>query len=133
MSSLYLLYIGFVAAAAVEMYFFLMQRVPLSVGREHGIESRICRFMLPSWYWIAWIFKIVKWVLIVLLWRSFGWLPAILCAAIPFILSAVLPIPFTHFANMMEKRLEGELVGPNAEIAVHLIKALRASRSRHGF
>jgi hypothetical protein len=89
--------------------------------------------MLPTWYSLVWISKIGKWVLIVLIWRSFGWLPAILCAAVPYVLSAVLPIPFTHFANMMEKRLERELVGPNNEVATVLVEALRASRSQHGF
>ena len=133
MSSSYLLYIGFVAAAAVELYFFLMQRIPLSVSREHGIDSKTCRFMLPSWYSTVWIFKIGKWVLIALIWLSFGWLPAILCAVVSFVLSAVLPIPFTHFANMMEKRLESELVGPNTEVARSLVEALRDSRSTHGF
>ena len=126
-------YIGFAVTAAVEIYFFLMQRIPLSLGREHGIESRVCRFMLPSWYRLVWISKIGKWIFIVLIWRSSGWLPAILCAVVPFVLSGVLPIPFTHFANIMEKRLALQSVGPNAEIAATLMEALRASRSKHGF
>ena len=121
MSYSLLFYLGFTIAAAVEMYFFLMQRVPLSLSREHGIDNQVCRFMLPSWYGFVWISKIAKWIFIVLIWQNFGWVPA------------VLPIPFTHFANIMEKRLALESVGPNAEIAATLMEALKVSRSKHGF
>lgn len=133
MSYSLLFYLGFTIAAAVEMYFFLMQRVPLSLSREHGIDNQVCRFMLPSWYGFVWISKIAKWIFIVLIWQNFGWVPAVLCVILPYVLSAVLPIPFTHFANIMEKRLALESVGPNAEIAATLMEALKVSRSKHGF
>jgi len=133
MQTSYLFYIGFIVAASVEIYFFLMQRVPLSVGREHDIDSRICRFMLPNWYSAVWLAKIGKWVFIVLIWHNHGWIPAILCVVIPFLLSSVLPIPFTHFSNMMERRLKHELIGPNNEIAQLLLEALKDCRVRHGF
>lgn len=133
MQTPYLFYLGFIIVASIEMYFFLMQRVPLSVSRENGIDPKIGRFMLPNWYPAVWLAKIGKWVLIFLIWRSHGWLPAILCVVIAFILSSVLPIPFTHFSNMMERRLKRESVGPNNEISLSLLEALKNSRNKHGF
>ncbi len=133
MTTSHFLYLGFAVAAAAEMYFFLMQRVPLSVSRENGIDPRIARSMLPPWYGLVWLFKVAKWVSIVLIWQVFGWVMAVACIAIPFILSAVLPVPFSHFANILEKHLHRELVGGNPEVAGHLLAALKSSRSRNAF
>jgi hypothetical protein len=126
------LYAVFAIAVAIEMYFFLMQRVPLEVGREHAIRSRIAREMLPTWSALVWLAKIGKWVLVVLVWRAAGWLPAIICVAIPLVVSARVPVPYTHFTNLLETNLKSQL-RTNPLLAAELLAALHASRAKHGF
>lgn len=127
------LIMGFALAALVEMYFFLMQRVPLEVAREQGIPSEARGFMLPTWYGLVWVAKIAKWILVFLIWRTFGWWQALLCVTIPFILSSFLPVPYTRIADIIERRLRREESRANGELAQELLVALQESRSKHGF
>jgi len=126
------LYAAFATAAAAEMYFFLMQRVPLEIGHEHGIEVRIAREMLPTWYAVVWLAKIAKWAAIVMIWRAVGWLPVLLCFGIPFLLCAFIPVPYRHFANLLESNLRSR-ISVDPLLAAELLRALRASRDRHGY
>jgi hypothetical protein len=57
-------------AALLEVYFFLMQRSALEIGRVNDIDARTTRYMLPLWYALVWPAKLVKWVAAFLLWRS---------------------------------------------------------------
>lgn len=128
-----ILVVAFIGAALTEIYFFLMQRVPLEVGREHQIPPDMQKLMLPSWYGLVWIAKIAKWVLVVLIWREIGWWQALVCLAVPFLLSSWLPVPYSHVANIIERRLRAEQRGSNGELAGALLGALQASREEHGF
>lgn len=125
--------IGFVIFVVAETYFFLMQRVPLTVSRENDIDPKIGRFMLPSWYLFVWPAKAGKWLFLFFVWQSFGWIPAIICFLMQFLINMMLPVPFTYYSNIFEKHLVKELSGPNHDIAMTLHGALTSSRSKHSF
>jgi hypothetical protein len=127
------LLVAFAAMAILEMYFFLWQRVPLEVGREHGIPTQLSNFMLPSWFWLVRLVQWSTWALAVVIGFEVGWWQALVCLAIPFVLSTRIPVPYTHFSGRIERRLRSELRGPHSEIASSLLEALTESRRKHGF
>jgi hypothetical protein len=124
---------GFTVSLAVEVYFFLMQRVPLEVCRENDIDPAVGRMMLPTWFSVAWLAKLSKWVFLGLIWWRSGWVFAVGCLLVSFFLGMIVPIPYTHFANLLERRLERERDGPNFAVAGQLLIALKTSRDEHGF
>ena len=128
-----LLFLGYAISLAVEVYFFLMQRVPLEVSRENDINPAVGRFMLPSWFSLAWIAKLSKWAFLAIIWWRIGWIPVIACFLVGFAFGMVVPVPYTHFAGKFERRLKSEMDGPNAFEAGRLLTALKASRDKHGF
>jgi hypothetical protein len=126
------LYIAFVLAAASETYFFLMQRLPLELSREHNLDPAQARLMLPDWYALVWLSKISKWVSLAFIWYFEGWLPALICFVVAFLVSMAIPVPYKHFADILERRLI-RLLASDMITAGSLLTALRASRVKHGF
>lgn len=116
--------------AAAELYFFLMQRSALEVGREHGIDQQASRHMLPSWYALVWPTKLAKWVLLYLVYRATGFPEAVLLWAVPFGLSAIVPVPHAHFYSMFRSKLSNDIAtaqeGPAAELMLALLRSSKA-------
>ena len=70
-------YVVFVVAASVELYFFMMQRSALEISRASGIDVREGRRMLPFWYLFVWLTKFGKWATAVYIGLGISWLVAI--------------------------------------------------------
>jgi hypothetical protein len=123
------LMICYAAVASCEMYFFLMQRSALEIGREQGIDARTTRHMLPLWYSTVYPVKIGKWVLLYLVYRSASWPPALVLWAIPLIIATVAPIPHRHFLPMFRRKVTSDISaaseGPAAKLMLALLSTSR--------
>ena len=116
-----ILYISFAFIAATELYLFLVQRSALEIARTGSLDARTSRYMLPLWYALHWPIQIMKWLALFLILITAGWIPAMLCLAIPFLVSLVVPIPHRHFIPMFRHRLSRDLItGENPEITTNL-------------
>lgn len=125
------LYVAFIATAAIEMYFFMMQRSALEISRDKGIDPREGRRMLPLWYRLVWPVKAAKWAVAIYIGVSISWLLAVALLAATFIFSIFVPIPHQQFIPMFRNKLVkgiGDSVntgsGPEAKLYANLYKKL---------
>jgi len=90
--------------------------------------------MLPDWYMLVYPVKVLRYVLLFFVWRSYGWIVVLVLLTIPFLLSARIPVPYAHFANRMENRiLAGMARARNPTSHGIYLEALISSRTKHGF
>ncbi len=121
------LYAGYACTIILETYFFMAQRAALEIGRSASLDGQASRLMLPLWYVFNWPVQLAKWALLVLIFRAQGWLPALACFAIPFVISLAIPIPHRHFIPMFRNRLRRDLAaGENITVVTVLLTALTA-------
>jgi len=104
-----LLYLGFTVAAVAELYFFMMQRSALEIGRQSGFSLPESRLMLPSWYPLLWLAKACKLSALLGIAMTSGWVLAILLWATLFVFQLVVPTPHRQFARLFRRKISGEL------------------------
>lgn len=122
------LYVTFAFIAAVELYFFMIQRSALEIARVGSLDARTSRYMLPLWFVLHWPIQVVKWLAVFLIFRAAGLMPAALCLVIPFLISQVIPIPHRHFIPTFRRRVSRDLtMGENLEIAASLQVTLESA------
>ena len=121
----------FIVVISYELYLFMMQRSALSVSRDNDIEPKVGRQMLPLWYSSVWIAKIAKYFLVYQIYRSLGLIVALVFLAIPFILSASIPIPHRHFFPIFRKRLKRDLTSDRFRNTIMLIDAIEETENRY--
>ena len=112
------------ALAAVEVYFFLMQRSALELSRAHNIDPAVGRELLPLWYLSVWPIKIGRWVLLYLIWRQAGLVAAVSAWVLVLIATTFLPVPHAHFRPMFRRRVSQNMLTPLGQNAPTLMVAL---------
>ena len=115
---------AYVALSLMEIYFFLMQRSALELSRAHGISPKIGREMLPSWYLLTWPIKVLRWILLYLIWRDAGWMALLGAWAAVMLATSLLPIPHGHFRPIFRKRLSRNMLREHNANAPALMLAL---------
>ena len=88
------------------------------------LDPKVGRQMLPVWYSSVWLAKIAKYFLAYQIYRSVGLVIAIICLAIPFILSLFVPIPHGLFFSIFKKSLKKDLASVSPGTAIALIDAI---------
>lgn len=104
------MYMIFGVAAAIELYFFMMQRSALEISRAAGINLRDGKRMLPLWYVTVWPVQIAKWGSLIAIALEIHWGMALVLLALTFILTAIVPIPHHHFIPLFRRKVMKELV-----------------------
>ena len=104
------MYTTFGVAAAIELYFFMMQRSALEISRAAGIDRRDGRKMLPLWYMTVWPVQIAKWGSLIAIALEIHWGTALVLLALTFILTTIVPIPHQHFIPLFRRKVMKELV-----------------------
>jgi len=101
------LLIAFGAAFILEFLAFGMQRATLLMSREAGVAPQIGALLLPSWFPIVWLFRLVKWA--ILCYIAFAWSCVVAggLLAADFVLSAILPIPYSAYLSAFRSRING--------------------------
>jgi hypothetical protein len=99
------LVIAFIITWIIEFYLFGMQRASLRISRHNNVEWRgIGEQLLPSWYPLTWIVRIVKYGLLITLLIVLDWKLTIGLWVISFILSIIIPIPYRPLYKKIFRR-----------------------------
>lgn len=93
------------------IYFWLfgLQRTTLKISRINQIEWRgRGEALLPKWYPITWLITIGKWLLILAMAIFGDWRYALGLAIIGWVLSIIVPIPYSFYKKILQKRIDKE-------------------------
>lgn len=89
--------IAFVVVWLIEFYLFGLQRATLLIIRTNNADySKYSSLMLPEWYFITWIFRIGKYILLLFIAIN-NWKLGIGLFVGQFIASVIIPIPYKFF------------------------------------
>jgi ABC-type multidrug transport system fused ATPase/permease subunit len=102
------LVIAFIISWIIELYLFRMQRASLRISRHNNVEWRgIGEQLLPQWYPLTWIVRLVKYGLLVVILIVIDWKLAIGLLVISFVLSLIIPVPYRPlYKNIFRKKVE---------------------------
>ena len=108
----------------VEFILFGMQRATLLISRNAGIEWRGGgELLLPRWHQITWLIKISKWALLIVMAIYLDWKYALGLTIGGFILSTLLPIPYSKYKGIFRKRVK-QLMVQESNLAIQLERML---------
>ena len=98
--------IAFAIIWIINFVLFGMQRATLLISRNAGIEWKGGgELLLPKWYPVTWVIIICKWSLLIAMAIYFDWRYAIGLAVVGYILSVVLPIPYSAYKGAFRRRV----------------------------
>lgn len=89
------------AGVCGELYYFLWQRAALELCRSMGWPDQARFNLLPPSFRVAWLFRGLKWLSLLLILLKAGWGIALAAAALPWILAAVVPVPHGWFRGRL--------------------------------
>jgi hypothetical protein len=92
-----------------QLYFFLMQRAALELGRRGNVSPEVGRLMLPEWYVLATIPRVASWIVYALAFWQLGWQTALALWGISFLASTLCPIPKRHFIPVFFKKVSRDI------------------------
>lgn len=99
------LLIAFVVAFILEFGAFGMQRATLLMSREAGVPPQIGALLLPSWFPIVWLVRLIKWAVLCYIAFTWSWVLAGGLLVADFIISAILPIPYSVYVPFFRSRI----------------------------
>ncbi len=116
--------IAFAVIWIINFALFSMQRATLLISRKAGFEWRGGgELLLPSWYPVTWVVIISKWCLLIAMAIYFDWKYAIGLAVGGYLLSVVLPIPYSAYKGVFRRRVN-QLMNQDPTVAAQLQKML---------
>ena len=87
-------------------YLFGMQRATLLISRTSDVEWKSGgALLLPEWYPLTWIVVIARWVILIAMALYWRWDVALWLLIGSFVLSAVLPIPYSVYGGVFRNRV----------------------------
>lgn len=93
----------------IHFWLFGLQRITLKISRKNEVEWRGCgEHLLPKWYPITWLVIIGQWLLILAMAIFADWRYALGLAIIGYVLSTIVPIPYTSYKRILQKRIYKE-------------------------
>lgn len=99
-------FFGFVILAVIHLYFSLVQRTILQIGRSGALPVLTAANLTPSYFILAWPFTIIKWILLIY-WLYAGSAVLGLFVFLMFYLAnAMLPIPASLTLKPIRKQIE---------------------------
>lgn len=124
------LLIAFGVAFILEFGAFGMQRATLLMSREVGVTPQIGALLLPSWFPIVWLVRLVKWALLGYIAFAWSWVVAGGLFVADLILSAILPIPYSVYVPVFRSRIN-KIKASDVE-AGHALEQMLNSSKIHG-
>lgn len=117
----------FIVAFVLEFGAFGMQRATLLLSREASVSYEHTVALLPKWFPAVWLLRIVKWGALLYIAISWNWWIALGLLIANFVLSAVLPIPYSLYASTFRKRII-QIKRENTDAGEYLDQVLQSSR-----
>lgn len=119
-----ILLVVFIVTFVLEFAAFGMQRATLLLSREASIPYQHAAALLPKWFPVVWLLRVIKWGVLIYIATSLSWWFALALFIGDFLLSAILPIPYNLYAPTFRKRInqikcENEAAGEYLEQIFH--------------
>lgn len=96
----------FVILWIINFYFFGMQRAVLMIRRVNDIPKNVADFFLPNYYALHWLVSILKWIVIIVSFKT-GWVLPVAFIVVGTLLQSVLPIPYrSWYYGVFQKRID---------------------------
>lgn len=128
MSARTVIYLAFAVTQTVLLYFFLMQRCALELGREGGVSPKVGRLMLPEWYALATVPRVASWLVYALAFWQLGWPSALTLWGISFLATTLCPVPKWYYLPVFHRKVSHDIaVGANDEAPGLMLILLRDS------
>jgi len=80
---------------------FFEQRAALNVSRELGYDIKPS--VLPSWYPVTNIFRILSWGCLIYMFFMYAWYLPVVALIISFIVTSIIPVPKGKYVKMYKK------------------------------
>lgn len=109
----------FIVFWIIEFYLFGLQRASLLITKKNDADYSIYgALLLPEWYPITWVFRISKYILLVVIF-FINWKWGIGLFAFQFLASVVIPIPYKFlYSNIFRNKLHKlRMINMNSSIA----------------
>lgn len=111
-------------------FFFQWQRTALAIVRNASVSEGCRASLLPGWFKVFWIFRLLGWAAVAGLYLPFGWW-GVGVGAVVWLLPTALPLPFNLYLPLCRrywkvKRPELEMVRPKST-AVAIDRALQSA------
>jgi hypothetical protein len=123
-----LLIVVFVIIWLIEFYLFGMQRASLLISRQNNVEWRgVGEYLLPNWYPVTWLIRILKYglliaILIIINWK---WAFGLLCLS--FIILTITPIPYRFFYKKTFRNKANKIINIDYEAGTFMKEMLEKS------
>jgi hypothetical protein len=122
------LIVVFIIAFLLLFAAFGMQRATLLLSREASIPYQHAAALLPRWYaTVVWLLRFVKWSLLLYIAISWSWWIALAIFFGDFLLSTVLPIPYSFYAPIFRKRI-AQIKREDMDVGEYLEQVFQSSR-----
>lgn len=112
-------FFGFLILAIIHLYFSLVQRTILQIGRSGALPVQTAAKLTPSYFVLAWPFTIIKWVLLAYWIYAGSAVFALLLFAFFYLANAIAPIPAKLTLPPIRKQIERIKVS-NSSLAADL-------------
>lgn len=99
-------FFGFLILAIIHLYFSLVQRTILQIGRSGSLPVLTAAKLTPGYFALAWLFTIIKWVLLAYWIYAGSAVLALLLFAFFYLANAIAPIPARLTLPPIRKQIE---------------------------
>lgn len=99
------LLISFALCCLLEFVAFGMQRATLLMSREANVSPQISEMLLPTWFPVVWLVRLLKWIVLFAVAFTWSWGVAIGLLIANTILATFLPIPYSAYISTFRKRI----------------------------
>lgn len=91
----------------IMLYLFGMQRATLLISRTNNVDWKdVGVHLLPKWYPITLLLRIVKWALLIVVFWQVGWIVGLACLVADIVLTGIFPIPYKAlYSGIFNKRV----------------------------
>lgn len=117
----------FIVAFVLEFTAFGMQRATLLLSREASVPYKHAAALLPKWFPAVWLLRVIKWGALLYIATSWSWWFALALFIGDFLLSAILPIPYSLYASTFRKRIN-QIKCENEDVGEYLEQIFYSSR-----
>jgi len=127
-----ILLLVFCIAFILEFGAFGMQRATLLMSREAGVSPKIGALLLPKWFPIVWLVRLIKWAVLIYIAFAWSWILAGGLLVVNFILSTFLPIPYSIYIPSFRSRID-EIKANDREAGTALEQMFNMSKFHSSF
>jgi len=107
----------FIIIWIIEFYLFGMQRASLLISRQNDNEWKgVGDFLLPKWYSLTWIIRILKYAILLIIFIISNWKLTLILFLSDLLLVTIIPIPYKTFYKKIFRNRVNAITKENIEL-----------------